>query len=186
MANLVEQTMPIQSDLVYSLQQRDEKAFALVYKNYGQALLNIVKKVLNEDAELARDVLQESMVKIWNSIDTYDPGKGSLFTWMLNVCRNMAIDKTRSKDFKNQSRNQSFDLVSSVRETHNESPNPELIGVDKMLNILSPDHRQVVDTVYMLGYSHSEAAERLKIPVGTVKTRLRAAVFELRKQFNEV
>jgi RNA polymerase sigma factor (sigma-70 family) len=182
----VEQTMPIQSDLLYSLQQKDEKAFAMLYKNYGQALLNIVKKVLHDDAELARDVLQEAMVKIWNNIDTYDSGKGTLFTWMLNVCRNMAIDKTRSKDFKNQSRNQSFDLVSYIQESHNESPKPELIGVSKMLNVLNPDQRQVVDTVYMLGYSHSEAAERLNIPVGTIKTRLRAAVMELRKQFNEV
>lgn len=178
--------MPIQSDLVYSLQQKDEKAFAMLYKNYGQALLNIVKKVLHNDAELARDVLQESMLKIWNNIDSYDPGKGSLFTWMLNVCRNMAIDKTRSKDFKNQSRNKSFDLVSYVQETHNETPKPELIGVGKMLNVLNADQRQVVDTVFMLGYSHSEAAERLNIPVGTVKTRLRAAVSELRKKFNEV
>jgi RNA polymerase sigma factor (sigma-70 family) len=178
--------MPIQSDLVYSLQQKDEKAFAMLYKNYGQALLNIIKKVLNDDAEMARDVLQESMLKIWNNIDNYDAGKGTLFTWMLNVCRNMAIDKTRSKDFKNQSRNQSFDLVGSIQEAHNETPKPELIGVSKMLNVLNPDQRQVVDTVYMLGYSHSEAAERLNMPVGTVKTRLRAAITELRKQFNEV
>lgn len=177
--------MPIQADLVLRLQQKDEKAFALVYKNYGQALLNIIKKVLNEDAELARDVLQESMVKIWNNIHTYDASKGTLFTWMLNVCRNMAIDKTRSKDFKNQSRNQSFDLVSFITEGQNESPKPELIGVKKMLNILGEEYRQVVDTVYMLGYSHSEAAEKLNLPVGTVKTRLRTAIMELKKHYKE-
>ena len=178
--------MPIQADLVYRLQQKDEQAFTMLYKNYGQALLNIVKKVLNDDVELARDVLQEAMVKIWNNIQTYDSSRGTLFTWMLNVCRNMAIDKTRSKDFKNQSRNQSFDLVSFIQESHNESPKPELIGVSKMLNVLSVDQRLVVDTVYMLGYSHSEAAEKLNLPVGTVKTRLRAAITELKKQFNEV
>ena len=178
--------MPIQADLVYRLQQKDEKAFAMLYKNYGQALLNIVKKVLHDDAELSRDVLQEAMVKIWNNIQTYDASKGTLFTWMLNICRNMAIDKTRSKDFKNQSRNQSFDLVSFLQENHNENPKPELIGVSKMLNVLSPEQRVVVDTVYMLGYSHSEAAEKLNLPVGTVKTRLRNAILELKKQFNEV
>ncbi|MBI2729220.1 MAG: sigma-70 family RNA polymerase sigma factor [Sphingobacteriales bacterium] len=177
--------MPIQADLVFRLQQKDEKAFAMVYKNYGQALLGIIKKVLNEDGELARDVLQESMLKVWNNIQSYDAGKGTLFTWMLNICRNMAIDKTRSRDFKNQQKNQSFDLVSFIRESHNESPKPELIGVSKMLNVLSAEQRQVVDTVYMLGYSHSEAAEKLNLPVGTVKTRLRASIMELKKQFNE-
>ena len=182
----MEQQLPIQADLVYRLQQKDEQAFAMLYKNYGQALLNIVKKVLHDDVELARDVLQEAMVKIWNNIQTYDSSKGTLFTWMLNVCRNMAIDKTRSKDFKNQSRNQSFDLVSFIKESHTEMPKPELIGVSKMLNVLSADQRLVVDTVYMLGYSHSEAAEKLNMPVGTVKTRLRAAITELKKQFNEV
>ncbi len=178
--------MPIQAELVYRLQQKDEKAFAEVYKNYGQALLNIIKKVLNDDGELARDVLQESMVKIWNNIPSYDAGKGTLFTWMLNICRNMAIDKTRSRDFKNQSRNLGFDLVSFIQESHNESPKPELIGVKKMLDVLNEEQRQVVDTVYLLGYSHSEAAEKLNLPVGTVKTRLRSALALLKKQYNEV
>lgn len=177
--------MPIQGDLVLRLQQKDEKAFALVYKNYGQALLNVIRKILNDDVEMARDVLQEAMVKVWNNIESYDSSKGTLFTWMLNVCRNMAIDKTRSKDFKNQSKNQRFDLVSFIAESHNEMPRPELIGVNKMLNVLSTEHRQVVDTVYMLGYSHSEAAEKLNLPVGTVKTRLRNAIIELKKQFQE-
>lgn len=177
--------MPIQASLVIRLQQKDEQAFAMVYRNYGQALLNIIKKVLNDDGETARDVLQEAMLKIWNNIHTYDAGKGTLFTWMLNVCRNMAIDKTRSKDFKNQSRNQSFDLVSFVKESQQVSPNPETIGVNKMLQVLNEEQRQVVNTVYMLGYSHSEAAEKLNLPVGTVKTRLRSAIIELKKQFSE-
>ncbi|MBI1781915.1 MAG: sigma-70 family RNA polymerase sigma factor [Sphingobacteriales bacterium] len=177
--------MPIQASLVFRLQQKDEQAFAMVYKNYGQALLNVIKKVVNDDGETARDVFQEAMLKIWNNIHTYDAGKGTLFTWMLNVCRNMAIDKTRSKDFKNQSRNQSFDLVSFVQESQNISPNPETIGVNKMLQVLNEDQRQVVNTVYMLGYSHSEAAEKLNLPVGTVKTRLRSAIMELKKQFSE-
>jgi RNA polymerase sigma-70 factor (ECF subfamily) len=177
--------MPIQATLVLRLQQKDEQAFAMVYKNYGQALLNVIRKVLNDDGETARDVLQEAMLKIWNNIHTYDAGKGTLFTWMLNVCRNMAIDKTRSKDFKNQSRNQSFDLVSFVKESQQVSPNPETIGVNKMLQVLNNEQRQVVNTVYMLGYSHSEAAEKLNLPVGTVKTRLRSAIMELKKQFSE-
>ncbi|RTL59842.1 MAG: sigma-70 family RNA polymerase sigma factor [Sphingobacteriales bacterium] len=177
--------MPIQASLVIRLQQKDEQAFAMVYRNYGQALLNIIKKVLNDDGETARDVLQEAMLKIWNNIHTYDAGKGTLFTWMLNVCRNMAIDKTRSKDFKNQRRNQSFDLVSFVKESQQVSPNPETIGVNKMLQVLNEEQRQVVNTVYMLGYSHSEAAEKLNLPVGTVKTRLRSAIIELKKQFSE-
>ena len=111
----------------------------------------------------------------------YDAGKGTLFTWMLNVCRNMAIDKLRSKDYKNQAKNNSLDASADSGYQPSVSINPNVIGVKKMLELLDSNHREVVDVVYMKGYSHAEAAEVLDIPIGTVKTRLRNAIIELRK-----
>jgi RNA polymerase sigma factor (sigma-70 family) len=170
-----------QADLVSRLKARDEAAFAEMYRNYSNAFISIISKITNGDVEVAKDVLQEAMVKIWNNMQQYDAAKGTLFTWMMNVCRNMAIDKLRSKDYKNQAKNRSMDASQDLGYQPSVSLNPETIGVKKMLESLDVNHRDVVDVVYMMGYSHAEAAEVLNIPLGTVKTRLRNAIIELRK-----
>lgn len=103
---LLGQTLTFQTDLVARLKARDEQAFAEMYRNYSNAFISIIRKVTNDDIETAKDILQEAMVKIWNNIQMYDATKGTLFTWMMNVCRNSAIDKLRSKDYKNQAKNQ--------------------------------------------------------------------------------
>jgi RNA polymerase sigma factor (sigma-70 family) len=183
---LLETALTFQKELVGRLKEKDEQAFATLYRNYSNALISIIKQVIHDDTELAKDILQDAMVKIWNNIGQYDATKGTLFTWMMNICRNVAIDKTRSKDFKNQSKNQSLVVSPESGTNRSVSPMPELIGVRKMLEILEPTHREVVDVVYMLGYSHAEAAEILNLPIGTVKTRLRNAVIELRKRFKHL
>ena len=179
---LLGQTLTFQTDLVARLKARDEQAFAEMYRNYSNAFISIIRKVTNDDIETAKDILQEAMVKIWNNIQMYDATKGTLFTWMMNVCRNSAIDKLRSKDYKNQSKNRSLDASEDQGYQPSISPNPNTIGVKKMLEVLDNNHRDVVDVVYMMGYSHAEAAEVLDIPLGTVKTRLRNALNELRKK----
>lgn len=182
----MEQALTFQQDLITRLKARDEQAFATLYRNYSNAFISIIKQIIHDDTELAKDILQDAMVKIWNNIALYDPTKGTLFTWMMNICRNVAIDKTRSKDFKNQSKNQSLDSSPGSGQNRSVQPMPELIGVKKMLEVLDSNHRDVVDVVYMLGYSHAEAAEILNIPVGTVKTRLRNAIIELRKRYSHL
>lgn len=178
----MDKALIFQQDLVTRLKARDEQAFSGLYRDYSNAFISIIKQIIHDDNELAKDILQEAMVKVWNNIGQYDATKGTIFTWMMNICRNMAIDKTRSKDFKNHSKNQSLDqMYNSNRQSV--SLKPELIGVKKMLEILQPQYRDVVHLVYMLGYSHAETAEILAIPVGTVKTRLRNAIIDLRKNY---
>ena len=177
------QALTFQADLVTRLKARDEAAFGEMYRNYSNAFISIISKITNGDVEAAKDILQEAMVKIWNNIHMYDSGKGTLFTWMMNISRNTAIDRLRSKDFKNQLKNRSLETPQGQAYQPAVSLNPETIGVKKMLEKLDSSHRDVVDVVYMMGYSHAEAAEVLDIPLGTVKTRLRNAIIELRKQY---
>jgi RNA polymerase sigma factor (sigma-70 family) len=173
-----------QADLVTRLKAREEAAFAEMYRNYSNAFITIISKITRGDVEMAKDILQDAMVKIWHNIHLYDSAKGTLFTWMMNVSRNTAIDKLRSKDYKNQQKNRSMDAGEDNSAYQPAvSLNPETIGVKKMLEKLDSSHRDVVDVVYMMGYSHAEAAEVLDIPLGTVKTRLRNAIIELRKQY---
>ena len=87
------------------LKGKDNQAFSYLYDNYAGALYGVVKQIVT-DAETGNDVLQEVFVSIWRKIDSYDETKGRLFTWMLNIARNAAIDKTRSKNYQQSMRQQ--------------------------------------------------------------------------------
>lgn len=169
-------------DLVNQLKAQNEKAFIYLYENYSKALFNIVFQILGQQ-ELSEDVLQESFVKIWKNINQYNTTKGTLFTWMLNICRNNAIDKTRSKGFKNNLQNQSIENNVSFLSKSSNQFNPEYIGLKKLANDLKPEYREIIDLIYFKGFTQNDAAEHLQIPLGTLKTRCRAALTDLRKIF---
>jgi RNA polymerase sigma-70 factor (ECF subfamily) len=174
-----------EEELVARLRQRDTSALALLYDRYSAALYGVISKVIRTD-EAAEDVLQETFLKIWNSFSTYDSSKGKLFTWMLNIARNQAIDKIRSKDFKNSKKNQNLDdIVHLVDEQESVGFNPDQIGLKEVVGKLEPEYFRLVDLIYFKGFTHVEASEHLGIPLGTVKTRLRAAIATLRTHFSE-
>lgn len=151
---------------------------------YSSSLYGIIYRVVQHQ-ELAEDILQETFVKIWHSFTSFDPEKGRLFTWMVNIARNLSIDKIRSKDFRNNSKNQDIEnTVNSIDEQKNTAINPELLGVKDLVDRLKPDQKTILDLIYFRGYTHVEAADELGIPLGTVKTRLRMGIITLRKYFN--
>ena len=166
-----------EQELVALLKAKDNQAFSYLYDNYAGALCGVVKQIVG-DMELANDVLQEVFVSIWRKIDTYDASKGRLFTWMLNIARNAAIDKTRSKNYQVGLKQQSFD--------GNEYNHPVVrpgfddFGLKKQLQKLKDEQRLLVDLSYYQGYTHEQIAKALNIPLGTVKTRLRSALSQLR------
>jgi len=151
---------------------------------YSSALYGVISRIITH-TELAEDVLQETFVKIWQSAAHYDHTKGRLFTWMMNIARNLSIDKLRSKDFKNSLKNQDIENnVSFVDEQNKVTFNPDVLGVKQLVENLKPDLQAVLDLVYYKGFTHVEAAEKLDLPLGTVKTRIRLAIIELRRNFN--
>lgn len=162
-------------------QSRNPEAIKLIYRHYGANLLGIILRIV-KDQSLAEDVLQESLVKVWKNTSSFDAQKGRLFTWLLNICRNTAIDKTRSAAFRHQAAIQGDDnLVGMVDSTDSYSFNPDQIGIREWVDKLSPEQVEVIDIVYFSGYSHREAAEKLNLPLGTLKTRLRTALISLRQ-----
>jgi RNA polymerase sigma factor (sigma-70 family) len=175
--------LPFTEDvLVKKLQQREEQAFHLLYDQYSPALYGVILKVVR-DEEAARDVLQDSFVKIWRNIPSYDSQKGRLFTWLLNIARNTAIDAIRTRH-SGQSIQTSTDIVDIV-DQHQQTYQPavETLDLPDKVNQLNPDRRMVIDLVYFYGYTHEEVAEKLNLPLGTVKTRVRSALQELKKLF---
>lgn len=168
-----------EDDLVQLLKQRDKKGFSILYEKYAAALFGVILKVVKTE-EIASDVLQESFVKIWKKIDTYDKAKGTLFTWILNISRNTAIDKVRSAAYRHQSQAEDLENVVLKNQANMQIP-IDHIGLDSIVAKLRPEYRQVIDTIYFEGYTHVEAAEKLGLPLGTLKTRVKAALKELRK-----
>ena len=158
------------------MRQKENQAFSYLYDHYAGALQGIIRQIV-DDTELVNDVLQETFVNIWKRIDTYDEGKGRLFTWMLNIARNAAIDKTRSKGFQQSQRQIPLDGVvmqPSVRAGIDD------YGLKKLILKLKDEQRLLIDLSYFQGYTHEQIATALHIPLGTVKTRIRSALTQLR------
>ena len=161
------------------LQQRSEKAFNYLYDNYSGALYGIIHSII-ANTETANDILQDVFLNIWKKIESYDPSKGRLFTWMLNVARNAAIDKLRSKDFKDGLKNQPLSEIVDISVGTAINPNISDVGLRKVISRLKEEQRVLIDLSYFQGFTHEEIAKAMNIPLGTVKTRIRSALIQLR------
>lgn len=175
-----------EEDLVALLRQQDQRGFAILYDNYSAALYGVILKIVRTE-ETAADVMQDAFVKIWRNIHSYERSKGSLFTWILNVARNTAIDKLRSQDYQQGLQNQPLD--DSVGMVERENPietQVDALGVRTLVERLKPEYRSIVELVYFQGYTQAEVAEELAVPLGTVKTRVKAALGHLRSLMGNV
>ncbi|MCC3155211.1 sigma-70 family RNA polymerase sigma factor [Hymenobacter sp. BT770] len=160
--------LPSEEELVRRLQAGDERALGVFYQHYHVALSAAVRRIVR-DPHAAQDVLQESMVKIWRALALYDPNQGRLFTWAAKICCNTAIDHVRTARYRLAARTHSLD---DARALALGTPGfrPEDIGVADLLRGLRPEYRHVMDLLYLQGHTQQEAAERLNVPLGTVKT----------------
>lgn len=165
--------------LVLALKQGDEQAFSELYDRYSAVIFGVLLRVVRKQ-ETAEDLLQEVFVKIWNNIGAYDSSQGSIYTWMVAIARNLAIDKTRSKAFRNENRT-TAEIVSYKSYGTPVEISTDTIGLKEKIEQLKPEHRLIIDMLFLQGYTQQDAAEELGIPLGTVKTRSRAAIQQLRQ-----
>ena len=169
-----------QEELLPMLLRKEERAFTQLYDMYSKSLFSIITNLIS-DREEAEDVLQEVFVKIWKNIETYNQSKGRLYTWMLNITRNAAIDKLRSKGFNNSQKNLSSDNFVHLLDDSNKLTNRiDSIGLREFVNKLKPKCIQLIDLLFFKGFTQQEASEELAIPLGTVKTQNRMCMNDLR------
>ncbi|MBN8650494.1 MAG: sigma-70 family RNA polymerase sigma factor [Cytophagales bacterium] len=167
-------------ELVAWLLRKDRAALAYLYDHYSGALYGIVLRIISKE-EVAEEVLQDVFLKIWDKIEAYDATKGRLFTWMINIARNQAIDRTRSKEISNGGKTGTIEnLVNSIDRKGFVEQEIEGIGMSEVLRSLPAEQKFVVEHLYFKGFTQSELAEEFNIPLGTVKTRLRSALKHLR------
>lgn len=177
------QSQEMEKRLVSSLKLKDEHALAALYKMYAASLKGIILRIVIHE-ETAEDLLQETFVKIWNSIDKYDDSKGRLFTWMSRLAKNIAIDQLRKKSHVNSARHVNIqDKIPDIDQKLSYKFNTDVIGIRTLTKTMNPMQRLLLDMVYFEGYTHNEIAEELNIPLGTVKSKIRNALLELRKKF---
>jgi len=180
---LEQQSSYTETELIDGLKSHSNEAYRYLYMNYRCSLYNNILQVI-PDTETANDVLQEVFITIWQNIDKYDATKGRLFTWMLKLTRNAAINKTRSKVYKSQQKNDDIsNYVSVIEHNRNEQPAINQIGLRTQVHRLREDYKNVLELSYFEGFTQEEISKALNVPLGTVKTRLRNAIIELRKQF---
>ncbi len=167
-----------EKELVGLVLSGNREAFNVLYDNYSPALFGIISRIVNSE-ETAQDVLQDTFVKIWKNLEKYDNSKGTIFTWMLNIARNGAIDSTRSKHERNKIQNP--ELFVSIPEEPGSEMHIDHMGIREVLVTLKPEHQLIINYLYIQGYTQEETAGALNIPLGTVKTRARMAILRLRE-----
>lgn len=149
---------------------------------YADSLFGIIVRIVNNKG-LAEEILQQTMLKVWNKIDTYDGEKSSFFTWICVIARNTALDKKRLKSFEHRQKTDSLDAT--VYDIESEMINSSGIDVEKLTSALDPKYKLVLDKLYLEGYSQRDLADELDMPLGTIKTRIRTAINILREELKD-
>lgn len=166
--------------LISQFQKKDEKAFEKLYNMYSDSMHGIIYNIVR-DHEIAEEVMQDVFIKAWDKSDSYNAGKGRFFTWILNIARNAAIDKTRSKAFKNSVKNLNAEFFVDILETaDNLNDKVDAIGIGKYVKALGEKCKKIIEYLYFKGFTQKETSEELDIPLGTIKTRNRNCIKDLR------
>lgn len=174
-----------QEELVLRFQKKDVIAFERLYEMYWDNICGVINTVVR-DKFLAEEIAQDVFTKIWNNSDSYSPSKGRFFTWILNIARNAAIDKVRSKSYKDQQKNISADYFVSILNRADVDDRSDESAIDtsalkKLVLNLKDKCLEIIEMLYFRGYTQKEAALELDIPLGTVKTRNRSCISKLRE-----
>lgn len=166
--------------LIQKFKEKDVYAFEALYEKYYTNISGVVYNIVR-DHEIAEEVAQDVFMKAWKNSASYSAKKGRFFTWLLNIARNAAIDKTRSKAFNNKSKNLDAQIFVDILEDQvNLDSQTDTIGIRNFVNKLADTCKKLIELLYFKGYTQKEASENLEIPLGTVKTRNRNCLNNLR------
>ena len=170
------------ADTLHMLKNQHPTAIETLYDTYGAALYGVVMNIVRSE-DIAQHVLQDTFVKAWRNGSSYDTSKGRIFTWLLNIARNTAIDVLRSAQYRKSNKTDGIDLL---RHAHsNDAINQDTIGLREMVQKMDEKYKILIDLVYFNGYTQEEASKETGVPVSTVKTRLRYAISALKKAYTD-
>jgi RNA polymerase sigma-70 factor, ECF subfamily len=174
---------PSDLELLAGVRARDEAALVALYDRFAGLVLTVAMRVVGE-RELAEEIMQDTFLRCWNGAETYQPGRGQVSSWLMGIARNRAIDVLRSRHHRaRQHERTSLDAwgdpgIPNAADEADAIANRQAVAA--ALNGLSTPQRQVVELAYYGGLSQSEIAAQLGQPLGTVKSRTRVAMDQLR------
>jgi RNA polymerase sigma-70 factor (ECF subfamily) len=172
-------------DLMQLVQRGDARAFELVYDRHSGAAFSLAYRMVGR-GNVAEDVVQEAFLSIWRSGARYDPLRGSVRNWVFGVVRNRAIDALRRGSAKRTPKlamdgGELIEKQPSADQTEAEAIRRETAKeVRSRLDELPGEQSQVIELAYFGGFTHSEIAEMLQMPIGTVKGRMRLGLEKIR------
>jgi RNA polymerase sigma-70 factor, ECF subfamily len=169
-------------DLMRRIRERDQQALNDVYNQYGGAVYSLALRVLGERTR-AEEITQDVFLRVWNAPEKWDSAKGKLLSWLLTVTRYAAIDALRAALRKLDSQTSSIDDEIAPMGLPNISDWQEGQLLRRLLSQLPPDQAQVIDLAFYGGMTHQDLSDTLKLPLGTVKTRLRLGLQKLREMW---
>jgi RNA polymerase sigma-70 factor (ECF subfamily) len=177
-------------DLLRRIAGGDESALSDLYDQYGQLLFTFAMRTLRSLSD-AEEILQEVFLQVWNKANLYQNEKGTVYTWLVTMTRNKSIDRLRSKGYKKHDHHVDINTVTLVAESAALNPLANAVLQDEqklvgaVLRQLNKEQQQVLALAYYDGYTQSEIAEKLGIPIGTVKSRMRKGLMNLRSLLQE-
>ncbi len=169
-------------DLLKACGRGDQTAFARLYDATSSRVVGLAVRVVRDRAQ-AEEVAQEALLEIWKTSGRFDPAKGSPLGWMLTIVHRKAVDRVRSaeastrRDTTYHQRNQPVEHDSTAEAA---TASLEARRVRQALAGLTPVQREALELAYFGGYTHTEVATMLELPVGTAKTRIRDGLIRLR------
>jgi len=160
---------------------RDERAVGELYDRHNRLLYGLILRILRDRPE-SEEVLQEVFVLVWTRAETYNVALGSPAAWLVRIARNRAIDRLRSNSVRLRAVESAPMPAPAASPETAAAQSERQRAVCRALDELPPEQRELIEHAYYQGLTQSELAERYKLPLGTVKTRIRTGMIALREQ----
>ena len=173
-------------ELIRQVVRRDQRAFLALYERYSSRIFTLILHMVS-DRMLAEEILQETLLRVWSRAEQYVPERGSPLIWMLAIARYTVLERLRFESHRPilSDGNEPTPLLENLPEPESTSEEARWRSLHLVIQSLPEDQRTVLEMAYYQGLSQSEIAEMLELPLGTVKTRLRAGMLRLRQQWLE-
>jgi RNA polymerase sigma-70 factor, ECF subfamily len=179
--------------LLERIVSRDTAAVAELYDHHSSLLFGVIMRILRNTGD-AEEVLQEVFVRVWTRADTYDGRLGSPAAWLTRMARNRAIDRLRAKRSRGDIDAPELETAAEGSAAVTTTVTPEDLARDQQrsdnlrcaLDALAPDQRILIEAAFFEGYTHGELATRFRLPLGTVKTRIRNGMLAMRERLEQV
>ena len=175
--------VPDLDDLLLATGRGDRVAFASLYEAVAKAVYGTIRAVVR-DPSISEEVAQDVLVEVWRISPRFDPGRGRAITWVLTIAHRRAVDRVRSED---ASRRRTERVGIADHQPGFDSTAAEVVDLDERrrveagLGAMTDLQRQAIELAYFEGLTYREVAERLGVPLGTVKTRMRDGLQRLRE-----